>query len=78
LEFKHLERNCKWIFDPYFFYNRLKGKIYLSFLQNKLPELLEKVDLAIRQKNVMVAGWCAIPFSSYCDDTLITFFLNDG
>lgn len=26
------------------------GEIYLSFLQNKLPELLEEVDLTTRQK----------------------------
>jgi len=37
------------LIGPYFFDNRLNGKAYLSFLQNKLFELL-KVDLAIRQK----------------------------
>jgi len=33
-----------------YFFNRLNEEIYLSFLQNKLPELLEEVDLATRQK----------------------------
>jgi len=39
-----------YLIGPYFFDNRLKGETYLSFLQNKLPELLEEVDLATRQK----------------------------
>jgi len=51
LEFKHLVLNCKWIFDwSILFDNRLNGETYLSFLQNKLPELLKEFDLAIRQK----------------------------
>jgi len=59
-------QNCKWIFDWSFFDNRLNGKTYFSFLQNKLLELLEVVDLATT-KNVVAARWYATPFSSYCD-----------
>jgi len=38
-----------YLIGPYFFDN-LNGETYLSFLQNKLSELLEEVDLATRQK----------------------------
>ena len=34
------------IINSYFFDNRLNGKTYLFFLQNKFPELLKEVDLA--------------------------------
>jgi len=53
------------LIGPYFFDNHLNGETYLSFLQNKLPELLEEIDLAT--KNVVAARWCATSFSSYCD-----------
>jgi len=33
------------LIGSYFFDNRLDGETYLSFLQNKWPELLEEVDL---------------------------------
>jgi len=36
------------LIDPYFFDNRSNREIYLSFLQNKLPELLEEIDLVTR------------------------------
>jgi len=38
------------LIGPSFFDNHLNEEPYLSFMQNKLPELLEEVDLAIRQK----------------------------
>jgi len=53
------------LIGSYFFDNRLNGETYFSFLQNKLPELLEEVDLD--KKNVVAARWCATPFLSHCD-----------
>jgi len=60
------------LIDPYFFDNNLNEKIYLSFLQNKLPELieegsllLEEVDLATRQK--MWWQQDGAPLHSHCD-----------
>jgi len=38
------------LIGPYFFDNRLNEEIYLSFLQNKLSEPLEEVNLATGQK----------------------------
>jgi len=35
-----------YLIDLCFFDNRLNGETYFSFLQNKLPELLEEIDLA--------------------------------
>jgi len=56
-----------YLIGPYIFDNRLNGETYLSFLQNKLSELLEEVDLATRQK-MWWPRWYVIPFSSYCDE----------
>jgi len=50
------------LIGPYFFYNRSNGEIYLSFLQNKLPELLEEINLVTRQKNLVAAKWRANSF----------------
>jgi len=40
----------RYLIGPYFFDNRLNEEIYLSFLQNKLSEPLEEVNLATGQK----------------------------
>jgi len=38
------------LIGPYFFDNRLNGETYLSFLQNKVPELLGEIDLLLDKK----------------------------
>ncbi|KYN29436.1 hypothetical protein ALC57_01103, partial [Trachymyrmex cornetzi] len=67
----------RYLIGPYFFDNRLNGKIYLSFLQNKLLELLEEVDLATRQKMWWQQDG-APPHSHRIVNTSITSFRKDG
>lgn len=57
--------------NPYFFDN-LNGETYLHFLQNKLPELLEEVDLAT-QKNIWWQQDGAPPHS-HC---IVTEYFNN-
>jgi len=42
-------RKC-YIIGPHFFNDTLTGVVYNDFLQNILPQLLEDVDFAIRQR----------------------------
>jgi len=66
----------EYLIDPYFFDNSLNGETYFSFLQNKLPELLEEVDLATRQK----MWWQQDDDHSHriVMDTSITSFMKNG
>lgn len=40
----------EYVIGPYFFERRVTGEVYLDFLENRLPELLENVPLNIRQR----------------------------
>jgi len=41
-----------YIIDPHFLNDILTGAVYNEFLQQKLPKLLENIDLITQQENV--------------------------